>query len=164
MPTRALISIALAVTLAACPARESADPSAQAASAMDATDSSSAAFLGLRTAKYTARNLGEARDWYARVLGVGPYFDEPFYVGFNVGGFELGLDPDTKGQSPGPGGTVAYWGVEKLNDLMQRLAARGVEVVSPIHDVGEGILVASIRDPFGNIVGLIENPHFGSAK
>ena len=120
--------------------------------------------LGLRTVIHKAPDLARAKKWYGDLFGLTPYFDEPFYVGFNVGGFELGLDPDTKGQSPGPGGTVAYWGVEKLNDLMQRLAARGVEVVSPIHDVGEGILVASIRDPFGNIVGLIENPHFGSAK
>ena len=51
-------------------------------------------FLGLRTAKYTARDIGAAKAWYTEVLGVSPYFDEPFYVGFNVAGFELGITPD----------------------------------------------------------------------
>ena len=117
--------------------------------------------LGLRTVIYKTPDLARAKAWYRDLFDVTPYFDEPFYVGFNVGGFELGLDPDTKGQSPGPGGSVAYWGVEKLNELMQRLAVRGVEVHSPVQDVGDGILVATIRDPFGNVIGLIENPHFG---
>ena len=120
--------------------------------------------LGLRTVIYKAPDLARAKAWYRDVFGLTPYFDEPFYVGFNVGGFELGLDPDTNGQAPGPGGTVGYWGVEKLNELMQRLTARGVEVVSPVQDVGDGILVATVRDPFGNVVGLIENPHFGATK
>lgn len=117
--------------------------------------------LGLRTVIYKTPDLAKAKAWYGELFGLVPYFDQPFYVGFNVGGFELGLDPDTKGQAPGPGGSVAYWGVDKLKDVMQQLTARGVEVVSPIMDVGEGILVGTVRDPFGNVVGLIENPHFG---
>lgn len=120
--------------------------------------------LGLRTVIYKCPDLARAKAWYGDLFGLKPYFDEPFYVGFDVGGFELGLDPDTEGQSPGPGGSVAYWGVERLNELMRRLTERGVEVVSSVHDVGEGILVGAIRDPFGNVVGLIENPHFGKAR
>jgi predicted enzyme related to lactoylglutathione lyase len=82
-------------------------------------------------------------------------------VGFNVGGFELGLDPDVSGQKPGPGGSVTYWGVASMDDAMKSLKAGGVSVHSEAQEVGEGIKVASIEDPFGNVIGLIENPHFG---
>ena len=67
--------------------------------------------LGLRTVIYHVPDLQRAKAWYSSAFGVQPYFDEPFYVGFNIGGFELGLDPDTKGVKPGAGGSVAYWGV-----------------------------------------------------
>ena len=92
--------------------------------------------LGLRTALYPAPDLASAKAWYEQVTGVKPYFDQPFYVGFNVGGFELGLVPDA---TPGESGASALWGVT---------------------DVGEGIRVAAVRDPFGNRLGIIENPHF----
>ncbi|HEU4628645.1 MAG TPA: VOC family protein [Gemmatimonadaceae bacterium] len=116
--------------------------------------------LGLRTVIYKAPDLARAKAWYADVFGLTPYFDEPFYVGFDVGGYELGLDPDTAGTRPGPGGATAYWGVEKLDDALARASARGAEIVSPAQDVGEGIRVATVADPFGNVIGLIENPHF----
>ena len=116
--------------------------------------------LGLRTVIYKAPDLARAKAWYRDLFGLTPYFDEPFYVGFNVGGYELGLDPDAQGQPPGPGGAVAYWGVDDLATALQRLTAGGAEVVSPLQDVGGGIRVATIRDPFGNVIGLIENPHF----
>lgn len=118
--------------------------------------------LGLRTVIYKSPDLARAKAWYSDVFGLTPYFDEPFYVGFNVGGFELGLDPGAEGQSPGPGGSVAYWGVANLAEVMTRLNSSGVGVVSPMKDVGDGILVATVRDPFGNVIGLIENPHFGA--
>src|SRR2546426_7717980 len=63
--------------------------------------------LGLRTVIYHVPDLPRAKQWYSAAFGVKPYFDEPFYVGFNIGGFELGLDPDIEGVKPGPGGTVA---------------------------------------------------------
>ena len=116
--------------------------------------------LGLRTNILKVGNLAEAKDWYGRVFGVAPYFDEPFYVGFNVGGFELGLDPDTSEQKPGPGGSVTYWGVASMTDTVARLEKEGVTVRSQPRDVGGGIIVAAIEDPFGNLIGLIENPHF----
>ena len=116
--------------------------------------------LGLRTVIYKAPDLARAKAWYREVFELEPYFDEPFYAGFNVGGFELGLDPDGGETGPGPGGTVAYWGVTSLFRTIRRVESKGVEVVSPLRDVGGGILVATIRDPFGNLLGLIENPHF----
>ena len=116
--------------------------------------------LGLRTVIYRAPDLARAKSWYGEVFGITPYFDEPFYVGFNVGGYELGLDPDTGGTPPGPGGSTAYWGVANLDDALARVTAAGATVVGPAQDVGEGIRVASVSDPFGNVIGLIENPHF----
>jgi predicted enzyme related to lactoylglutathione lyase len=116
--------------------------------------------LGLRTVIYKAPDLARAKAWYSTVFGISPYFDQPFYVGFNVGGYELGLDPDTKGSTPGPGGSVAYWGVANLDTAIARATTAGATPVSPAQDVGEGIRVGSIADPFGNVIGLIENPHF----
>ena len=118
-------------------------------------------FLGLRTVAYEVDDLEKAKEWYSQVLGFGPYFDEPFYVGFNVGGFELGLHPVEEDAPLGAGGTLAYWGVEDIEAVMARLEELGAPVHSEVQDVGEGILVASVIDPFGNLLGIIQNPHFG---
>lgn len=114
-------------------------------------------FLGLRTVIYHTNDLAKGKAWYSEVLQVEPYFDQPFYVGFTVGGFELGLIPDGK---PGPGGTVAYWGVPDVAAALARLESLGAEVREPLQDVGEGIKVAAVADPFGNTLGIIENPSF----
>ncbi len=119
--------------------------------------------LGLRTNIYKVTDLEKAKAWYKKAFGIEPYFDEPFYVGFNVGGFELGLDPDTSEQKPGAGGSVTYWGVTSMDETIKSLVANGVVIHQEAHDVGEGIKVASVLDPFGNVVGLIENPHFGKS-
>ena len=114
--------------------------------------------LGLRTAIYPAPDLERARDWYMQVLGKAPYFDQPFYVGFSVGGFELGLLPDA---DPGIAGPQPLWGVENASAAYERLLALGATALEPVKDVGEGIKVAAVQDPFGNRLGIIENPHFG---
>lgn len=116
---------------------------------------------GLRTALYPAPDLSKAKAWYETVFQRKPYFDEPFYVGFEIGGFELGLVPDTQ---PGSTGPKALWGVDNLQQELQRLRSAGVTVVGDVHDVGGGIKIIDIEDPFGNLVGLIENPHFTTAK
>ena len=119
--------------------------------------------LGLRTVIFKVPDLARAKAWYSETFGIAPYFDEPFYVGYQHGGFELGLDPDVKKRGPGAGGTVAYWGVTDLAKTLKQLSTRGVEIAAPLQEVGEGIKVATIRDPFGNEIGLIENPHFGKS-
>ena len=116
---------------------------------------------GLRTVIYHVTDLTKAKAWYSQVLELKPYFDQPFYVGYSVGGFELGLIPDGK---PGPGGTVAYWGVPDAAAAVKRLEALGASVSEPLQDVGGGIRVAAVADPFGNIFGLIENPNFSVEK
>lgn len=114
---------------------------------------------GLRTAVYHVIDLDEATEWYSKVLGVEPYFKEPFYVGFNVGGYELGLDPDPS-QAKGPGGVGAYWGVADADAALRRLIELGGKPHSAVQEVGGGIKVASVLDPSGNVFGVIENPHF----
>ena len=116
--------------------------------------------LGLRTVIYPAPDLARAREWYAGLLGVRPYFDEPFYVGFSVGGFELGLLPD--GQ-PGATGPQALWGVPNAAEAFARLLELGATSLEPVTEVGGDIKVAAVLDPFGNRLGIIENPGFDLA-
>ncbi len=115
--------------------------------------------LGLRSAIYPVapEQLDAAKAWYRQVLGVAPYFDEPFYVGFSVGGFELGLLP---GATPSTDGAQPLWGVADIHAAHARLLELGASLLEPPKDVGDGILVADLRDPFGNRLGLIQNPHF----
>jgi predicted enzyme related to lactoylglutathione lyase len=116
-------------------------------------------FQGLRTVIYAVADLEKAREWYSQVLSKQPYFSEPFYVGFSVGGFELGLDPDTTEVTPG-NNAVAYWGVPDAHAAYARLVGLGARENSAVQEVGGGILVGTVLDPFGNILGIIQNPHF----
>jgi predicted enzyme related to lactoylglutathione lyase len=113
--------------------------------------------LGLRTAIYPAPDLNAAKCWYAELLGQKPYFDQPFYVGFSVGGFELGLLPNAQ---PGTVGPQPLWGVANIESVYARLISLGASELEPITEVGEGIKVAAVHDPFGNRFGIIENPNF----
>jgi predicted enzyme related to lactoylglutathione lyase len=116
---------------------------------------------GLRTAIYPTSDLQAGKTWYAQVLGFEPYFDEPFYVGFAASGFELGLIPDGE---PGASGVQVYWGTVDAAAELTRLISMGGTLHEPVKDVGGGIKVASVRDPFGNLFGIIENPHFDAAS
>jgi predicted enzyme related to lactoylglutathione lyase len=117
--------------------------------------------LGLRTVVYSVSDIAAGKSWYSKVLEKVPYFDEPFYVGFEVGGFELGLIPDGKSSLDGP---LAYWGVEDAAAELARLERLGATIIDPAHEVGGGIIVASVADPFGNSFGIIQNPHFSREK
>lgn len=115
---------------------------------------------GLRTVVYMVPDLAKAKEWYTTAFGITPYFDEPFYVGFNVGGYELGLHP-AEGHQPATtlGGTV-YWGVDDVQKSFDELLAAGATTLEPPSDVGGGIVVATLADPWGNPIGIIYNPHF----
>ncbi|MBL8871180.1 MAG: hypothetical protein JNK90_15390 [Planctomycetaceae bacterium] len=113
--------------------------------------------LGLRTAMYPVTDLDAGKKWYSDIFGTVPYFSEPYYVGFNIGGFELGLVPDG---SPGRNGARVYWGVNDVVKELERLLTLGAKLHEEVQDVGGGIKVASVVDPFGNVLGIIENPHF----
>ena len=116
--------------------------------------------LGLRTAIYPAPDLAKAKAWYSELVGAPPYFDEPFYVGFHVGGFELGLVPDA---TPGADGAQPLWGVANADAAFARLLALGATQLEPVTDVGGGVKTAAVLDPFGNRLGIIENAAFDPA-
>ena len=119
---------------------------------------------GLGTVIYHVGDLDRAKAWYAEAFQQTPYFDEPFYVGFNIGGYELGLDPNQAIGKAGRGGTVAYWRVANINQAVQHFVSAGATVAAAAQEVGEGIKVATVTDPFDNLIGLIENPHFELPK
>ena len=119
-------------------------------------------FKALMTATYPVADLARAKAWYAEVFGVQPYFDQPFYVGFNVAGYELGLMPaEPPAHVPGSQGVVAFWGVDDIAGMHARLVSLGAKELAAIQDVGEGIRVSTLTDADGNVLGLIENPFFG---
>jgi catechol 2,3-dioxygenase-like lactoylglutathione lyase family enzyme len=111
---------------------------------------------GLRTIIYPTTDLAADKTWWTDYLGFAPYFDEPFYVGFEVAGYELGLVPtEETGASP-----TTYWGVDDVPRAMADAEANGAVPLEAPQDVGDGIIVASFENPSGNVVGLIYNPHF----
>jgi hypothetical protein len=80
---------------------------------------------GLGTVIYSVPDLNRAKGWYASAFQQKPYFDQPFYVGFNIAGYELGLDPNPTLGKPGRGGSVAYWRVENIENAVQHFVAAG---------------------------------------
>jgi predicted enzyme related to lactoylglutathione lyase len=108
--------------------------------------------------------LDEAKKWYSAILGKEPYFDQPYYVGYNVGGYELGLVPDSTESNLKVEGVSVYWGVENAAESFQKILDAGAILHEKLQDVGEGILVGAVKDPFGNVFGIIENPNFSLDK
>ena len=116
--------------------------------------------LGLATVIYRVGDLERAKAWYSAAFQQLPYFDQPFYVGFDIGGYELGLQPNPSADGPGPGDAIAYWRVANVDDAADHFVRTGATIHTPARDVGDAIKVATVTDPFGNTIGLIENPHF----
>ncbi|WP_220347640.1 VOC family protein [Thalassotalea euphylliae] len=121
-------------------------------------NSKDAQILGLRTSVYMVDDIDKAKHWYAKAFGTAPYFDEPYYVGFNIGGFELGLMPT--GEKQKGSNVIAYWGVNNVEVTYQKLLDLGAKQLNPITDVGGGIKLGVVQDPFGNPLGVIYNPMF----
>jgi predicted enzyme related to lactoylglutathione lyase len=117
-------------------------------------------FLGLRTLIYQVSDLNRAKAWYSHVLNTEPYFDEPFYIGFHVSGYELGLQPTENQEATMTENVSVYWGVEDIAASFQRLLNCGATAHQSPADVGGDIQVATVRDPWGNVFGIIYNPHF----
>ena len=115
-------------------------------------------FDGLRTIIYPATDLAASKAWFSDVLGFGPYFDEPFYVGFNVGGYELGLLPaGDDGSGDGPSRTGAS---PTPTPPTPRCSPRARPEHVPVSEVGDGIKTGTVRAPDGYVIGVIYNPHF----
>jgi catechol 2,3-dioxygenase-like lactoylglutathione lyase family enzyme len=115
--------------------------------------------LGLRTVIHPAPDLAASKAWFTQLLGFGPYFDEPFYVGFSVAGYELGLLPDGDPAD----GAITYWGVDDVPAAMDAALGLGATEHVAASEVGDGIVTGSVRSPQGAIVGFIYNPHFAGS-
>ncbi len=111
---------------------------------------------GIRTVIYPVKDLAQAKTLYGKLLGVVPYADEAYYVGFRVGDQEVGLDPH--GHSQGMTGPVGYWHVDDIKESLKLPLDAGAEAQQAIRDVGGGKLIASVKDADGNIIGLIQSP------
>jgi len=116
--------------------------------------------LGLRTTIYKVGNITEAANWYSKVFEKSPYFNEPFYVGFNIEGYELGLQPEDEPTMNKVESVISYWGVDDIEKTYNRLLSLGATENEKPYNVGDDIITATVKDPFGNVIGLIYNPHF----
>jgi predicted enzyme related to lactoylglutathione lyase len=120
---------------------------------------------GLTTVSFWAADLAAAKQWYAELLGIAPYFERPGYAEFRLGDYqhELGLidsryAPD--GSATGPAGAVVYWHVDDVPATREKLLSMGAKEHEAPTDRGQGFITASVVDPFGNILGIMYNPHY----
>jgi catechol 2,3-dioxygenase-like lactoylglutathione lyase family enzyme len=127
---------------------------------------------GLTTVTFYAPDLEAAKRWYTEVLGIAPYFDTPDYMEFRIGdyqhelgfvrsvhaGTELSMTPAP--DVTGPAGAVVFWHVDDVPATLGRLVSMGAAPHDAPRDRGMGFITASVVDPWGNIIGLMYNPHY----
>lgn len=111
---------------------------------------------GMKTVIYPVKDLARAKAQFDKLLSVEPQMDEPYYVGYRVGDQDVGLDPH--GHDHGMTGPVGYWHVDDLAETLTQLLAAGAEPQQDVTDVGGGKLIASVKDPDGNVIGLVQAP------
>ncbi|MGW3911695.1 VOC family protein [Streptomyces sp. NPDC005070] len=111
---------------------------------------------GVKTIIYPVKDIAKAKALFTRLLGVEPYVDEPYYVGFKDAGQDVGLDPN--GHAKGLTGPVPFWHVDDIKATLAALLEAGAETLQELQDVGNGRQVASVKDAEGNMYGLIEDP------
>jgi predicted enzyme related to lactoylglutathione lyase len=125
---------------------------------------------GLATISFWADDMAAAKRWYSELLGIEPYFERPdpehpAYIEFRLGDYqhELGIIDRSyapKGATAGPGGAVVYWHVDDVAAALERVIAMGAKEYEPLTHREAGFITASVIDPFGNILGLMYNPHY----
>jgi predicted enzyme related to lactoylglutathione lyase len=125
---------------------------------------------GLSTISFFADDLKSARKWYVDLLGIDPYFERPdaenpAYIEFRIGDYqhELGIIDSNyapKGAIGGPGGAVVFWHVDDVAATLEKLTAMGAKEYEPLINREAGFITASVVDPFGNILGIMYNPHY----
>jgi predicted enzyme related to lactoylglutathione lyase len=111
---------------------------------------------GIKTVLHPVSDLETAKPVYTALLGVAPQADSPYYVGFDVAGQHIGLVPS--GGPQGMTSPVAYWHVSDIEAKLAEVTAAGAMMQEPAHDVGGGRLVATVTDPDGNVLGLLQDP------
>jgi predicted enzyme related to lactoylglutathione lyase len=111
---------------------------------------------GIKTVLHPVSDLAAAKVVYTALLGVAPQADAPYYVGYDVEGQHIGLVPD--GGPQGMTSPVTFWQVSDIEAKLAEVTAAGATVKEPAHDVGGGRLVATVTDPDGNVLGLLQDP------
>lgn len=107
---------------------------------------------GITTVIYPVKDIEKAKVLFIKLLGVDPYADDPYYVGFKVGNQDIGLDPNGHKE-----GMTAYYHVDDINKSLKLLVDAGAKIIQEIKNVGGGRLIASAKDENGNIIGLIQD-------
>ena len=125
---------------------------------------------GMATVNFWAEDVAAARDWYAELFGVEAYFQQPntenpAYVEFRIGDYEdefgiIDRKYAPKAMQQGPGGAILLWHVDDIEAAFERRKAMGAKEYDPITKRGDGFITASVIDPFGNILGIMYNPHY----
>ena len=125
---------------------------------------------GMANVSYWADDVKAARQWYAQVFGMEPYFqmpdaENPAYVEFRVGDYrhEVGIISSRfrpKAATEGPGGAILYWHVDDVEKVFERLLSLGAAEYEPVTKRGEGFVTAAVVDPFGNVLGVMYNQHY----
>ncbi len=108
---------------------------------------------GMRLLVYPVKDIAKAKAFYTELLGVEPYADAPYYVGFKTGDLEIGLDPHSKTSGP-----LAYWEVNDIKGRLRELVDAGAVTEQDVKDVGGGKLIAKVKDADGNAIGLMQSP------
>ncbi|MGV9719716.1 VOC family protein [Nocardia beijingensis] len=121
---------------------------------------------GMATSTFYADDLEAAKDWYARLFGIEPYFHVPNgYYEFRIGDYQHEFGIVNRAYAPAgarnaPGGAIVNWHVDDVGAAFDRLLELGATVYDPITPRGDGFVTAAVVDPFGNILGIMSNPHY----
>jgi predicted enzyme related to lactoylglutathione lyase len=111
---------------------------------------------GIKTIIFPVRDVAAAKGLFTKLVGAEPYADTPYYVGYRIGDQEVGLDPG--GHKRGMTGPIGYWEVDDIKGTIQTLLDHGAQTVQEPRDVGGGKLIATVKDPDGNVIGLTQTP------
>lgn len=107
---------------------------------------------GIATVVYPVKDIEKAKAYFRELLGVEPYADEPYYVGFKVGNQDIGLDPHGHKE-----GTTVYYQVDDINKSLKLLVDAGAKTIQEIKNVGGGRMIAAVQDKNDNIIGLVQD-------
>ncbi len=121
---------------------------------------------GVATISLWAANHQAAVEWYSELLGTKPYFERPGYAEFRIGDYQTEIGIIDSNYAPHlafperPSGVVLYWHVDDLHETLQRVLSMGAKELEAPQDRGHGFVTATVVDPFGNILGIMYNPHY----
>ncbi|NKX55849.1 VOC family protein [Arthrobacter mobilis] len=120
---------------------------------------------GISTVSFWTTDLPSAVQWYTELLGHGPYVQRPGYAQFRIGDYEQELvlidaQDAPVGHAIDPGGAIVYWHVDDVAGFRDRVLAAGARELEPVTDRGDGLVTASVVDPYGNVLGFVYSRHF----